>query len=120
MLETYQLTAAEYDAILALQGGRCYICGRKPWRKRLSVDHNHHLPCSGPGGHDPKKGCKLCIRGLLCNRCNKFLGHIADRAECGMLITDYLTNPPAGRVLNLGGQHDRERLHADPAGAGDL
>ena len=56
----YGLSAADYQAMLARQGGRCAACRRKPKPKcRLQVDHCH------------KTGQ---VRGLLCNRCNTMLG----------------------------------------------
>ena len=38
---TYGLTAEQYDALLARQGGRCAICRARPKSKRLAVDHDH-------------------------------------------------------------------------------
>ena len=55
----YNITEAEYDALLAAQGGVCAICGKRPGRVRLGVDHDH---ATGK------------VRGLLCVRCNKALG----------------------------------------------
>lgn len=59
-----QLLAANrhrYDDLLAMQGGGCAICGRKPSeRRRLDMDHDHKL---------------MFIRGLLCVRCNRALAH---------------------------------------------
>ena len=54
----YHITEAEYDALLAKQGGRCLICGRPPAKRRLSVDHDHRT------GE---------VRGLLCFWDNRFL-----------------------------------------------
>ena len=60
--EKYQLTPADYDAMLAQQDGLCAICGRpervlgrggKP--RRLAVDHDHRTGA---------------VRQLLCHRCN--------------------------------------------------
>lgn len=63
------LTPAERDALIALQGGACAICGRAG--EALQVDHDHrHCP-----GHD---GCRQCVRGALCGRCNRALGQIGD------------------------------------------
>jgi hypothetical protein len=52
------LSLAEYDALLAAQGGGCAICGNPPKTRRLDVDHDH------------KSGK---VRGLLCHRCNRAL-----------------------------------------------
>jgi len=60
--EKYNLTLAEYDLMLAAQGGLCAICrkpettrGRGGSPRRLAVDHDHR---SG------------VVRKLLCHRCN--------------------------------------------------
>lgn len=61
MRYAYGIEMAEYDAMLAAQGGVCAIC-KGPHRgvgKRLHVDH-----C-----HDTGK-----VRGLLCGNCNTFIG----------------------------------------------
>jgi hypothetical protein len=58
----YGISAAEYDALLAKQGGACAIC-RKRARGRLCVDHCH---LTGT------------IRGLLCHACNRALGALKD------------------------------------------
>jgi hypothetical protein len=64
------LTSAERDALFALQGGRCAICLAPS--NELEVDHDHRC-CPGP------EGCRRCVRGLLCPRCNSGLGLITDR-----------------------------------------
>jgi hypothetical protein len=56
----YGLSAADYQAMLARQGGRCAACKKKPGPKsRLEVDHCH---LTGR------------VRGLLCTKCNTMLG----------------------------------------------
>jgi hypothetical protein len=65
-LRNFGLTAEEYTGMLAAQGGRCYICHRKPGRRRLAIDHDHSC-CPGP------KSCGKCIRKLLCDDCNRTL-----------------------------------------------
>ena len=57
----YGLAASAYDVMLAQQGGVCRIC-KLPCStgKRLAVDHDH---VTGK------------VRGLLCRRCNRGLGH---------------------------------------------
>lgn len=52
------VTDAEYERLLAAQGGGCAICGATPKSRRLHVDHDH------------KTGR---VRGLLCHRCNRWL-----------------------------------------------
>lgn len=61
--DNYKLTIAQYDQLLAYQGGVCYMCHQaEPVKgRRLSVDHDH------------KTGL---IRGLLCSRCNPILGKL--------------------------------------------
>jgi hypothetical protein len=56
-------------AIVASQGGGCAICGvlyEDTPGKRLAMDHDHTH-------HPGKIGCALCVRGMLCNRCNNIL-----------------------------------------------
>jgi hypothetical protein len=63
------LTADERAALVAFQGGLCAICGRAGLR--LQVDHDHrHCP-----GHT---GCRQCVRGAFCGRCNTALGRFGD------------------------------------------
>jgi hypothetical protein len=55
------MSQADYDALLAKQGGTCAICGKQA--RRLVVDHDHGC-CRG------SKTCGSCVRGLLCFSCN--------------------------------------------------
>ena len=61
----YGLTIEQWDALVALQEGRCAICKGKP-QGRLVVDHDHNT------------GVR---RGLLCHLCNAMLGMARDRPE---------------------------------------
>jgi Recombination endonuclease VII len=63
------LTADEVDALIASQGGACAICGRLGQPLQLDHDHRH---CLG------RVGCRHCVRGMLCGRCNTALGRIGD------------------------------------------
>ena len=56
----YGITLEQYDLMLAAQAGVCSICGNPPKDKRLDIDHCHDTNI---------------IRGLLCNNCNRGLGH---------------------------------------------
>jgi len=80
----FGITTADYDTMLARQGGRCLICGKPPVTRRLNVDHEHRT------GR---------IRGLLCFQCNRqllpALEHYRHLVERGLLYLDgYLTEPP--------------------------
>jgi hypothetical protein len=58
----FGITADEYDAMLAAQGGRCAICRREPdGRSRLAVEHDHKT---------------RRIRGLVCRSCNRTIALI--------------------------------------------
>jgi hypothetical protein len=67
----YGITTAQYEALLAHQGGVCAGCGVSecPSGKALSVDHDHE--CCPPGANTiAERGCGRCVRGLLCTVCN--------------------------------------------------
>lgn len=82
--EHFSITAEEYDAILAFQGGACAVCKRPPKDgKRLAVDHDHQT------GY---------VRGLLCFYDNKrVLG--ARTASAIVALAAYVTDPPARHVV---------------------
>lgn len=90
--KTYGITADDYAALLAFQGGVCYICRRKPRAKRLAVDHDHQT------GE---------VRGLLCanneNGCNRGVVANLEAAGDGGLAAarravEYLEDPPYARL----------------------
>ena len=62
LMRTYGLTMEQFDAMIIGQLGRCGVCGDA--LKKPCVDHDH------------KTGR---IRGLLCVRCNVFLGLYDDK-----------------------------------------
>lgn len=79
----YKLTKSEYEELLASQNGCCAVCFKKPNRSYLSVDHDHSC-CSGI------KTCGKCVRGLLCQSCNSFLGRVDDDLKSvNMYLTRY-------------------------------
>lgn len=86
----YGVTEEQARAVLAEQGGACYIC-RRPFRTRLPVHDHDHLTgyfrgflCGG--SYDPK----------TCNRLIGFFNvHALRRA------VEYLTAPPAYRVIGF-------------------
>lgn len=94
--KNYEITADEYDEIYEFQKGICPICLQaKGHAKRLAVDHDHRRPgCE----HDPSKGCRNCIRGLLCSRCNNLIAWFG--LERLRRAIKYIEDPPAQHVLN--------------------
>jgi hypothetical protein len=70
-----------YDALLAIQGGVCALCGNPPKEggRRLNIDHDHKT---------------LELRGLCCFRCNRALPEHVDAAWLRR-AAEYLENPPA-------------------------
>lgn len=75
--KNFGLTPERWFAMLEDQDGVCYIC-KQPESilvpgsdevRRLSVDHDRSC-CPG------YKSCGACIRFLLCNSCNVFVGRL--------------------------------------------
>lgn len=56
--KVYGLTVEQYAELLAAQDGMCAVCGNKPGKWRLAVEHSH---------------ITNTIRGLLCMGCNRQL-----------------------------------------------
>lgn len=81
LLRVYGLTPEQYESMLRKQGGVCAIC-KRGHGTILDVDHCH------------KTGR---IRGLLCRRCNTFLGLIEDASSIEEFIR-YLAEDEAGTV----------------------
>ncbi len=73
----YGLSPEEYDILIS---GACYVCGRSD--ELLHIDHDHNC-CPG------KKTCGNCIRGALCQRCNRGLGQFGDDPSLLRKAADY-------------------------------
>lgn len=71
----YGISLGEYNLILTQQGGGCAICGKKPEKRTLAVDHCHR---TGK------------IRGLLCGKHNMALGLFDDDPELFKKAIAYL------------------------------
>lgn len=67
-------TLADYERLLAAQGGTCAVCPATPKSRRLHVDHDH------------KTGA---VRGLLCHAHNRRLWRGATASELRRLA-DYV------------------------------
>jgi hypothetical protein len=81
-VKKYGITAVEYNALLAEQAHRCWICGtehfdgvREGMDSPLVVDH-----C-----HDTGR-----VRGLLCPKCNMAIGLLGDDPSTAQAAADYL------------------------------
>jgi hypothetical protein len=73
----YGITKELYEEILYTQNYRCAICGmcQSELPKRLAMDHNHETNQ---------------VRGLLCDKCNKMLGHARENISILQAAIDYL------------------------------
>jgi hypothetical protein len=74
----YGITLEDYDEMLHSQNNCCAICGSNDAGgpgKRFTIDHNH---ATGE------------VRGLLCNNCNRALGHFQDSPRLISKALDYL------------------------------
>lgn len=68
----YGIEPSDYQQLLESQGGKCALClGDDPRGHALAVDHDH--ACCGP-----RRACRKCVRGLLCNNCNRYWLPIAE------------------------------------------
>jgi hypothetical protein len=81
--EKYGLTPADYDRMLAQQGGRCAICGKRETARgrggaprRLAVDHDHRT---------------AAVRKLLCQRCNQVVWAVEENPDLLDKVRSYLT-----------------------------
>ena len=71
-LGRFGMTEARFDALLEAQGRACAIC-REPFEdQRPRIDHDHACWPVPPSG--VSRSCGKCVRGLLCVRCNTWLG----------------------------------------------
>jgi len=84
---TYALSSQEYEALLAWQGGVCFICGQTPRSRRLAVDHDHATGA---------------VRGLLCANdewgCNVLLRRLLGDLDMARRAVEYVQTPPLTRM----------------------
>jgi hypothetical protein len=69
-LRRFNIEQEAFDALLSQQCGKCAICGipESVASRRLAIDHDH--ACCPENG----ASCGKCVRGLLCEACNRILG----------------------------------------------
>ena len=75
------LSLEQYEALVERAQGLCEVCNMQPF---AVIDHNHSC-CSG------MYGCAKCVRGLLCQGCNKMLGFARDNTEVLSRAIGYLS-----------------------------
>lgn len=74
LLRAYGITDLEFQEILKSQNGVCAICLNPPKNKKLHTDHCH---ITGR------------IRGILCHRCNWYLGAVDKDSELLVRLSLY-------------------------------
>lgn len=74
----FKTTTEWFAAQLEKQGGGCGVCGQPQGKekRRLAIDHSHTC-CSG------RVTCGKCNRGLLCEKCNLYVGVLEDLMSKG-------------------------------------
>jgi Recombination endonuclease VII len=75
----YNITIEQYDEMLNKQNNCCKICGinQNELNKCLVIDHDH---------------ITNIVRGLLCDKCNRGLGHFNDNVDLLQNAIKYLKN----------------------------
>lgn len=77
----YGITIFDFEALELAQGGVCAVCKTRP-ETPLCVDHNHSC-CVG-------RTKRCCVRGLLCQTCNRSFGLLGDSSATLRAGADYL------------------------------
>lgn len=72
----YGITREQHADLMSKQGGRCAVCKVSEAQRQLAfaVDHDHRC-CPG------ERSCGRCLRGLLCDACNRAIGFMKDSPE---------------------------------------
>jgi hypothetical protein len=105
----YGLIEADYEQMLALQGGVCAGCNRPPKDdRRLNIDHKHQ---PGDKKREPFERADK-VRGLLCHVCNRTLGFLRDNIVALRNLAAYLDHPPANDVVRP--KYERLMQQLDP------
>ena len=101
LVKKYGITLPEYEALLAIQGGVCWICERPPkndaedGRRVLHVDHRHVKNDKKQNPRDTRKR----VRGLLCWRCNASLQKFKDDPVLMRKAANFVEQCPAQHYL---------------------
>lgn len=98
LLRKYGITPEQYAQLSERQGHKCALCLQPETQRRrtdrhgvvrvvdrLGVDHDHSCEY-----HLPTRACVRCIRGLLCDDCNRLLGFAEAKPAVAVRFSDYL------------------------------
>lgn len=85
LVRTYGITRADYDCMLAAQGGTCALCDATPETQRAKYTTYFHVDHCHTTGR---------VRGLLCGEHNLMLGRFGDDPAQLRAAADYLERPP--------------------------
>jgi hypothetical protein len=88
----YNLNSEDYEAMYEKQNGCCAICTLPESEQRRNLDIDHDRSCC-PG----RESCGKCVRGLLCESCNKLLGLSKDDATILSYAIRYLQTTMKGK-----------------------
>jgi|ERR1039458_4144655 hypothetical protein len=102
-LRRYHLDNDKFKRMLEEQGNVCAIC--KQSSDHWHIDHDHSC-C-----HNKTSCCGLCIRGILCSRCNFGLGNFDDDAEVVAQAAEYLQSWNKRRDKLFGKATWRQRIY---------
>ncbi len=95
----FGITPDRFNQMLEEQGNACAICGTL-FREdqRICFDHDHTCCPVPASGHT--RSCGKCLRGLLCVRCNTWLGWLE---KYGGTVATYLEQGQARGMSQAGG-----------------
>ncbi len=94
-LKRYGLTPETFQQMLEAQGYACAIC-REPFEEDqlIHIDHDH--ACCPVPARGRTRSCGKCVRGLLCVRCNTWLGWLEKYGGAvGAYLARHDEEPPA-------------------------
>lgn len=91
LMRAYGITSAQYDALLEVYDGACWVCLKKPkpGGRRLHLEHDHRKP-KGPAS----------VRGVSCWACNQGLRAYRDNPGLLRSAANYLESSMAQDVFN--------------------
>jgi Recombination endonuclease VII len=85
---TYGISKSQWHHMFDTQDGGCALCGGVNANgHNLHVDHDH--ACCGY-----TRGCPNCVRGLLCDTCNRMIGMAENKPKLRSLFAFYLDRRP--------------------------